>query len=42
VDLVKAVGGGWDASKLPSSDALRSTAMNSPKSNSNLASAAGK
>jgi hypothetical protein len=27
VDLVKAVGGGWDASSLPSGDALRATTV---------------
>jgi NodT family efflux transporter outer membrane factor (OMF) lipoprotein len=42
VDLVKALGGGWDASTLPSSDALRSTAMANPKSNQNVAQAVNK
>jgi NodT family efflux transporter outer membrane factor (OMF) lipoprotein len=32
VDLVKALGGGWDASTLPSGDALRSAALAHPKS----------
>jgi len=32
VDLVKALGGGWDASMLPSGDALRSAALAHPKS----------
>src|SRR5208282_1405504 len=32
VDLVKALGGGWDASTLPSGNALRSAAAPGPKS----------
>ena len=32
VDLVKALGGGWDSSSLPSSDALRSSARTNPAS----------
>lgn len=42
VDLVKALGGGWDASSLPSVDALRSTVLNTPVGVSNSASAAGR
>jgi NodT family efflux transporter outer membrane factor (OMF) lipoprotein len=42
VDLVKAMGGGWDASTLPSGDALRSTALADPKNTPNVARAAGK
>lgn len=42
VDLVKALGGGWDASKLPSPDALRTTVSTSPVGISNSASAAGR
>jgi len=37
VDLVKAVGGGWDASTLPSADALRATALADPKNTQNVA-----
>jgi outer membrane protein TolC len=37
VDLVKAMGGGWDASQLPSPDQLRSTAMADPKNTRNVA-----
>jgi NodT family efflux transporter outer membrane factor (OMF) lipoprotein len=37
VDLVKALGGGWDASTLPSGDALRSTALADPKTTPNVA-----
>ena len=37
VDLVKALGGGWDASTLPSGDALRSTALADPKNTPNVA-----
>ena len=40
VDLVKALGGGWDASTLPSGDALRSTALADPKNTQNVALAA--
>jgi outer membrane protein TolC len=42
VDLVKALGGGWDASTLPSGDALRSTALADPKNTSNVARPTGK
>jgi NodT family efflux transporter outer membrane factor (OMF) lipoprotein len=42
IDLVKALGGGWDSSTLPSSDALRSTALADPKNTSNVALPAGK
>jgi len=42
VDLVKALGGGWDASTLPSSDALRSTALADPKNTPNVARSTGK
>lgn len=37
VDLVKALGGGWDSSTLPSGDALRSTALADPKNTQNVA-----
>jgi NodT family efflux transporter outer membrane factor (OMF) lipoprotein len=37
VDLVKALGGGWDASTLPSGDALRSTALADPKTTPSVA-----
>jgi NodT family efflux transporter outer membrane factor (OMF) lipoprotein len=37
VDLVKAVGGGWEASDLPSGDAIRSTAQADPRSTQNVA-----
>ena len=37
VDLVKALGGGWDASTLPSTDALRAVSMNDPKKTPNVA-----
>ncbi len=37
VDLVKALGGGWDRSTLPSGDALRSTALADPKNTPNVA-----
>jgi NodT family efflux transporter outer membrane factor (OMF) lipoprotein len=37
VDLVKALGGGWDASTLPSGNVLRSTALADPKSTQNVA-----
>jgi len=37
VDLVKALGGGWDASTLPSRDALRSTALADPNNTQNVA-----
>jgi NodT family efflux transporter outer membrane factor (OMF) lipoprotein len=40
VDLVKAVGGGWDASTLPSGDVIRSTALDTnSKSGPNVAQA---
>jgi len=42
VDLVKALGGGWDASTLPSGDALRSTALADPKNTPNVARPAGR
>jgi NodT family efflux transporter outer membrane factor (OMF) lipoprotein len=42
VNLVKALGGGWDSSTLPSGDALRSAALADPKSTSNVALPAGK
>jgi NodT family efflux transporter outer membrane factor (OMF) lipoprotein len=41
VDLVKALGGGWDSSTLPSGDALRSTALADPKNTPNVAHTAG-
>jgi NodT family efflux transporter outer membrane factor (OMF) lipoprotein len=37
VDLVKAMGGGWDTSQLPSPDRLRSTAMADPKNTGTVA-----
>jgi NodT family efflux transporter outer membrane factor (OMF) lipoprotein len=37
VDLVKALGGGWDASTLPSADNLRSTALADPNNTQNVA-----
>ena len=37
VDLIKAMGGGWDASALPSGDAIRSVAMASTASTQNVA-----
>jgi len=37
VNLVKALGGGWDASTLPSGDALRSTALADPKNTPKVA-----
>ena len=37
VDLVKAVGGGWDASRLPRGDAHRSAEMADPKNTINVA-----
>jgi NodT family efflux transporter outer membrane factor (OMF) lipoprotein len=37
VDLVKALGGGWDSSTLPSGNVLRSTALADPKSTQNVA-----
>jgi NodT family efflux transporter outer membrane factor (OMF) lipoprotein len=41
VDLVKALGGGWDASTLPSGNVLRSVAMGDPKNTPNVARPAG-
>jgi NodT family efflux transporter outer membrane factor (OMF) lipoprotein len=40
VDLVKALGGGWDSSTLPSGDQMRSTAFADPKNTQNVAQAA--
>ena len=37
VDLVKALGGGWDASTLPSGDALRSASLADPKNTPDIA-----
>ena len=37
VDLVKALGGGWDTSTLPTGDALRSTALANPKNTEKVA-----
>ena len=37
VDLVKALGGGWDASTLPSGNAIRSVALGDPKNTQNVA-----
>jgi len=42
VDLVKALGGGWDASTLPSGNALRSAELADPKSTQNVAQPVGK
>jgi NodT family efflux transporter outer membrane factor (OMF) lipoprotein len=42
VDLVKALGGGWDASTLPSVNVLRSEALGDPKTTQNVAHPAGK
>ena len=42
VDLVKALGGGWDSSTLPSGDAMRSTALADPKNTPNVARSTGK
>jgi NodT family efflux transporter outer membrane factor (OMF) lipoprotein len=42
VDLVKAMGGGWDASTLPSGDGIRSVAMASVASTTNVAQPANK
>lgn len=42
VDLVKAVGGGWDASTLPSADALESNALTRPENSVKVAQPAGK
>jgi len=37
VDLIKALGGGWDTSTLPTPGALRSTALADPKNTQNVA-----
>lgn len=37
VDLVKAIGGGWDASTLPSEESLRSTALANPENTHKVA-----
>jgi outer membrane protein TolC len=37
VDLIKALGGGWDASTLPSGDAIRSNAMADAKTTQKVA-----
>jgi len=37
IDLVKALGGGWDASALPSGDAIRSVAFAAPENSKNVA-----
>jgi hypothetical protein len=37
VDLVKAMGGGWDASTLPSLDQMRSKQMADPKNTPKVA-----
>ena len=42
VDLVKALGGGWDASTLPSGNAIRSVALGDPKNTQKVAQPAGK
>jgi outer membrane protein TolC len=42
VDLVRALGGGWDASTLPSGDALRTVSLADPKNTQNVAQPAGK
>jgi len=42
VDLVKALGGGWDASTLPSGNALRSASLADPNSTQNVARPVGK
>ncbi len=42
IDLIKALGGGWDASTLPSGDAIRSVAMASAANTRNVAQPAGK
>jgi len=42
VDLVKALGGGWDAATLPSGNALRTAAMGDPKNTQKIAQPTGK
>ena len=42
VDLVKALGGGWDTSTLPSGDSMRSIALADPKNTQNGAQAVSK
>jgi NodT family efflux transporter outer membrane factor (OMF) lipoprotein len=42
VDLVKAVGGGWDASALPSGDAIRSVALAEKANTTNIAQPVGR
>ena len=42
VDLINALGGGWNASTLPSGNALRSAALADPKNTQNVARPAGK
>jgi len=42
VDLVKALGGGWDASTLPSANSLRTAAMADPRNTQNVAQPANK
>jgi len=42
VDLVKALGGGWDASTLPSGNAIRTAELGDPKSTQNVAKAVDK
>src|SRR4029077_834217 len=42
VDLVRALGGGWDASTLPSGDALRTASLADPKNTPNVAKPIGK
>jgi outer membrane protein TolC len=42
VDLVKALGGGWDASTLPSPDALRTLQLGDPKNTQKVAQPRGK
>lgn len=37
VDLIKAMGGGWDASTLPSGAAIRSVALADPKNTEKVA-----
>lgn len=41
IDLVKAMGGGWDASTLPSGDGIRSNGLASPASTTRVAQPAG-